>query len=232
MRKFLTPFLAGSFLTALFFAPAWGDGIQMNLGTGGSILDSDTIGGQETQVFKPAWGVDGTADYVDATNPLPVQGGTAHDSAVGDVPVQLGGEARTTLPTAVADGDVVRLQADDLGRLIVTPYSPRDLVVQNQHIENSTTEDCTLLAAGAAGVFHDVVFLSMSNESATEVRVDILDSSGGNIRVSMDLAPDGGGAVLPFPVPMQQGTAALPWCIDLSVSVSNVYVTIIAIKSN
>lgn len=158
-----------------------------------------------------------------------VQGATAHDAAVSGNPFLLAGEARTTTPTAVADGDVVRLQADDQGRLITEPHAPRDLTVHNR-ITLTTTTETTLIAAGGAGVFHDLVFLSMSNESATEVRVDIADSTAGTDRISMDLAADGGGAVIPFPVPMTQATANNNWTATLSAAVSTVYITAIAVK--
>ena len=46
-------------------------------------------------------------------NANPVEGAAVHDDAVAENPILLGGEARTTTPTAVADGDAVRLQADD-----------------------------------------------------------------------------------------------------------------------
>ncbi len=169
------------------------------------------------------------ADVTD--NARPVEGAAAEGAAVAGNPLLNGGEARTTLPTAVDDGDVVRSMHDDLGRQIVTPHSPRDRTVHNRIVLTSTSET-TLIAAGGAGVFRDLVFLSMSNESDTEVRVDIADSTAGTDRISMDLAPDGGGAVIPLPVPMTQSSANNNWTATLSAAVSSVYITAMAIENN
>jgi len=160
----------------------------------------------------------------------PIEGAAAHDAAAADNPVLVGGEARTTIPTAVADGDVVRSMHDDHGRLVVSPHSPRDLVSQNRITLTSTTE--TTLLAAVASVFLDLVLLVLSNESATEVRVDIRDSTGGTIRLSVDLAADGGGAVIPLPVPLPQATVNNNWTAQLSAAVSTVYVTAVAVKND
>ena len=160
-----------------------------------------------------------------------VVGDVAHDSAVGGNPILNGGEARTTNPTAVGDGDAVRMMCDDLGRQVVAPHAQRDRTVHNR-ITLTSTSETTLIAAGGAGVFRDLVFLSLSNESATEVRVDIADATAGTDRISMDLAPDGGGAVIPFPVPLNQATANNNWTATLSAAVSSVYITAIAIENN
>ncbi len=158
------------------------------------------------------------------------EGAAAHDAPVAGNPNLTGMEARTTNPAAVADGDMVRAMADDLGRQVVAPHAPRDLIIHNRIALTSTTE--TTLIALAASTFHDLVFLSLSNESATEVRVDIRDDTAGTIRFSIDLAPDGGGAIVKFPVPLTQALTGDNWTAQLSATVSTVYITAIAIKNN
>jgi hypothetical protein len=160
----------------------------------------------------------------------PVEGATAHDTAVAENPVLDGGEARTSLPTAVADGDTVRSMRDDLGRTVVAVHSVRDRVVQNRITLTTTTE--TTLIAALASTFRDLVLLVLSNESATEVRVDIRDSTTGTVRLSVDLAADGGGAVIPFPVPLPQATVNNNWTAQLSAAVSTVYITAVAVENN
>ncbi len=160
-----------------------------------------------------------------------IEGKTAHDAAVADNPVLTGSEARTTLPGAVADGDAARSMSDDLGRQITYPIVPRDLIVHNR-IALTTTSETTLIAAGGAGVFHDLVQIILSNESATEVRVDIKDNTAGTTRLSIDLAPDGGGAVIEFKVPLTQALVNDNWTATLSATVSTVYITAIAVKQN
>ena len=161
----------------------------------------------------------------------PVEGAAAHDAAVTQNPVLCGGEARTTNPTAVGDGDVVRSMHDDLGRQVVVLHAPRDRTVHNRLALTATTET-TLIAAGGGGVFRDLVLLVLSNESATECRVDIRDSTAGTIRLSVDLAADGGGAVVPFPLPLTQSSVNNNWTAQLSAAVSTVYVTAQAVENN
>ena len=167
----------------------------------------------------------GTQRVVLATDQLPVQvrGPAAHDAAVSGNPLLCGAEARTSTPTAVGNGDAVRLQADKAGRLVTTPFAPRDLVTRNNITLSSTTE--TTLIAALAGTFRDLTHLTLTNTSSTAVRVDIRDSTGGTVRLSMMLAADGGGAVIPFPVPYKQTTANNNWTAQLSGAVTDVRIS-------
>lgn len=160
-----------------------------------------------------------------------IVGSVAHDSADAGNPVKIGAVARATHPTAVADGDRVNAYADDLGRLVNYPFAPRDRSTHNRITLTSTTET-TLIAAGGAGVFRDLIALYVSNESATEVRIDFRDSTAGTVRLSIDLAADGGGAAMPFPVPLTQATANNNWTAQLSAAVSTVYITALAVEQN
>ena len=232
MRRLLATLLAGPLLAVFFIAPAWGDDIVLNAGSGGETLAGDADGGGAIhQQMKVEFGEDNTQTAVSLANPLPVQahGMAANGAAVSDEPLQIGGEARTTLPTAVDNGDVVRPMLDDDGRLVISPHSQRDLVTQNNITLNSGTTTDTLIAAGGANVFRDLVMLIISNDSTAEVSVAFKDSSGGTTRLTVDLAADGGGAVIPFPVPFQQATANNLWSATLSGAVSSVYITAIAV---
>ena len=158
-----------------------------------------------------------------------IEGAAAHDAAVAGNPLLLGGQARQTLPTAVDDGDVVRQMQDDLGRAVTSPHAPRDLVTHNTITLTSTAE--TTLIAALASTFRDLVMLVISNTSATKVRVDIRDSTGGTIRWSLMVAADGGGAVIKFPVPLTQGTVNNNWTAQLSAAVTDVRVNAIAVDN-
>jgi hypothetical protein len=175
--------------------------------------------------------VSGTVTANAGTGSFTSAGDVASDAADSGNPVKVGGQARTTLPTAVADADRVNFIADDLGRQVVMPFAPRDLIVHNRISLTSTTET-TLISAGGAGVFRDLLFVILSNESASEVRVDIRDATGGTVRLSVDLAADGGGAVVKLPVPLTQATANNAWSAQLSAAVSTVYITAICINQN
>lgn len=160
-----------------------------------------------------------------------VVGSVAHDSADAGNPVKIGGVARTTLPTAVAAGDRADLFTDDLGRAVAYPIAPRDRIVTGARISlTSTTE--TMLVAAAANTFHDLVMLMMSNESASEVRVDFRDTTGGTVLFSVDLAPDGGGAIIPFRVPWPQASVNTNWTAQLSAAVSTVYISALCVDNN
>jgi hypothetical protein len=160
-----------------------------------------------------------------------VVGTVAHDGADSGNPVKVGGVARTTNPTAVAAGDRVDLFADDLGRSVVYPIAPRDGIVVGSRISLTSTTETTLVAA-TASTFHDLVMLVMSNESATEVRVDFRDTTGGTVLFSIDLAGDGGGAVIPFRVPWPQATVNTNWTAQCSAGVSTVYVSALCVNNN
>jgi len=160
-----------------------------------------------------------------------IEGQVAQGVAVAGNPVLAGVEGRTTLPTAVSDGQSARQLADDLGRTIVYPIVPRDLIVHNR-LALTTSTETTLIAAGGAGVFHDLVKLIVHNGSGTLVSIDIRDSTGGTIRHTVVAAADGGGAVIAFEVPLTQATANNNWTAQLSEGVTTLYVTAVAAKQN
>ena len=193
------------------------DGLTVNLGTNNDVTVTGTV----------------TVD-LGANNDVIAAGDVAHDTADSGNPVKIGAVARTAHPTAVGGADRVNVYADDLGRLVTYPYAPRDLITHNRITLTSTSE--TTLVTAAASTFYDLVGLYVSNESATEVRVDIRDSSvsetPGTVRFSIDLAADGGGAIVNFPAPLTQATANKSWTAQLSTGVSTVYVTAIFVSNN
>jgi hypothetical protein len=171
------------------------------------------------------------ADVVD--NAVAVEGRAAHDSAANvENPVLIGGEARITVPTAVGDGDAVRAQFDDVGRQVVAPHSPRDRVV-TQQTDITGTSETTILAAGGAGVFRDLVHIIISNsDNNNEAVVTIRDDTGGTIVLDLAVARSGGGASIVFPVPLPQGVANDVWTAQVDVATSTIHITVIAIENN
>lgn len=165
--------------------------------------------------------VDGT---VTASN---AAGDVAHDGADSGNPVKVGAQARQTNPTAVADADRVNLIADDVGRQVVVLNNVRDLVTTGS-ATLTTTANTSIIAAGGAGVLHDVTLVTLSNTSSTAVRVDFKD--GTTTKFSVYLAADGGGAVVPFAVPLP-GTANTAWNAALSAAVTDVRVFAQAVKN-
>jgi hypothetical protein len=161
-----------------------------------------------------------------------IEGAAAHDAPVVDNPLLGGGEARTTLPTAVGDGDAVRAMHDDLGRRVTSPHASRDLTVDQQTTITDTTET-TILAAGAAGVFRDLVHIIVSNDdNNNEATVTFRDDTGGTVKLKQAAARSGGGYSLEFPRPLKQGTAARVWTAQLDVATTSIHITVIAVENN
>lgn len=188
----------------------------------------DTAGIKKITDALPA-GTNNIGD-VDVLTIPGVAGDVAHDAVDSGNPLKVGGKARQTNPTAVADADRVDAMFDDVGRLCVVQGGVRDLVTDNNITLSSTTET-TLLPAAGAGVFLDLTMLVLSNTSATGVRVDIRDATAGTILFSVFLAASGGGAVIPFNTAKKQTTANNNWTAQLSAAVTDVRVYAQAVKN-
>src|SRR3990167_7000295 len=164
-----------------------------------------------------------------ASDGASVSGDVAHDSPDAGEPAKIGGQARQTNPTAVADADRTNAIFDDLGRQVVILNQVRDLVTQNTGSVGDTTET-TILSAGAVGVFHDLVALDFTNASATAVRVDVRDATAGSVVMSFNLAANGGVAKV-YATPWKQTTAANNWTMQLSAGSITVHWNIQAVKN-
>lgn len=156
---------------------------------------------------------------ISAASSIPVAGPTADDSPASGSgnPVVQGLVARTTNRAAVADADVVRAMSDDVGRQVVVTGQVRDLMVHQHTQIASSSAETTILTAGAAGVFHDLTQLVITNQTATAVNCTLKDATAGTTRMIIALAASG-GAVIPFARPMTQSAAANNWTITLSSS--------------
>lgn len=165
----------------------------------------------------------GTVSLSGSTSAV-VVGAAAHDAAVSGNPVLQGLEARTTMPTAVANGDAVRAMADDNGRQVITPVAPRDLVGMTA-LSLTVSTTTTFLAAGGAGVFRDIIGFTLTNpSSATQASVILYaaNSATGTSLSSLtevarfELAPNGGAVYTPC-VPIPALGANKPWGIKSGV---------------
>ncbi len=129
-----------------------------------------------------------------------------------------GGVARTTNPTAVADGAAVSASFDKVGRQLVVPFQMRELV-RTAYVALSNGTETTLLA-GSAGEFFDLVSITCANTSAaalgasTDVDIDIRDATGGGVVASI-VVQDQDTKTISFPVPVPQNTAATTWTVDM-----------------
>lgn len=125
---------------------------------------------------------------------IQVQGTVAHDSPVGQNPVQIGLNARTTAPTAVGDGDVVRAQGDTLGKAVVLVGAVHDRHVRGTGTFTNTTA-ADIIAAAGAGVRIVVTSVLVTNAHATVgTKVEVRD--GTTVKIQGFAAAAGGGFAL------------------------------------
>lgn len=209
------------------------DNVAITAGSGTSIA-TDDVGGAHYQRVKLALGADGAAADAptgagtesgvlrvtlptDGTGQAKAVGDVAHDAADSGSPVKIGAVATSTNPTAVADGDRTNLRADLLGKLMIRAGSARSLITQGYvQLITSNTSETTLLAAGGAGVFHDITALSLSNSNGTTgTVVTIRDATAGSAVLVVSLAARA-AIHLAWHVPFKQTTANNNWTIQQS----------------
>lgn len=199
------------------------------VGTDGDVVTlwSDMNGRQQVGATLLTPNLDSAMD--DTTDSVKTVGSTAHDAVDAGNPHKIGGMARQTNPTAVADADRVNAIFDDVGRQVVVLNQVRDLEVHQQTtITNSLTE--TTILTAVASTFLDVVSLDITNASATAVVVTIKDDTAGTTQAIYALAANGGVAKV-FNVPLKQGTVNKNWTATLSVNTVTVYINAQAVKN-
>ena len=152
-----------------------------------------------------------------------ISGAAAHDAAVSGNPLLTGAEARSSEGTAVASGDVVRLMADLVGKVINQPYAPTDLHWQATGSKTDTTE-LTLKAAGAAGIRNYLTDIICVNTHATTNTTVIIKDGASGTEIARLPVPANGGVVHRFAVPLK-GTAATALVAAAAASVTTIYIT-------
>lgn len=131
--------------------------------------------------------------------------------------------ARTTNPTAIADGVTSFATSDKLGRALNRPVQVRELMATAYVSLTNGTE--TTLATASAGTYLDLIYVMATNTSTAAQQIDIRAVSGGNIVHSMQI---GANATVGFtlPVPWPQDATGNAWTADnADVTNSTVYVS-------
>lgn len=129
-------------------------------------------------------------------------------------------QARLSNPTAAADGNGVVQFADKLGRIVAQLGQARDLRGKQNTTITASTSEATIVTA-AASTFNDLVALVISNTSATPVRLDVRDTTGGTVLFSLEVpASDTRGFVLTGSS-IPQATVNTNWTIQSSASVTD-----------
>lgn len=158
-----------------------------------------------------------------------IAGSVAHANADIGSPVKIGGVGRSTNPSKVSDGFRVNSSFDLSGKQ-VTVQTIRELDVEATITLTASVAETTLLAAGAAGVFHDVYMLMLTNTSVTATEVVIRDVTAGGIARSF-WVPAQSTVGISLTKPLRQATAANNWTAQCTTSVSSVKILIAATKN-
>jgi hypothetical protein len=152
-------------------------------------------------------------------------GDLANDAADSGNPVKIGGQARSTNPTAVADADRVNALFDLLGALIVRG-SIRELKGNQQTKITSSTTETTIVTAAGSGVFADLYFLLVTNTSTTGSKITIKDATAGTTRFVLYAPPTATtGFALIESASHKQATANNNWTATCTTSVADVEFT-------
>lgn len=131
---------------------------------------------------------------------------------------------RQVNPTALA-ADYVQMGADDLGRQLIRPHQVRDLVA-TAYVSITGGTETTLLAAGGAGVYLDLMMITATNNSTAAVQLDIRATTAGSIIHTMYLPASTGPVGWVPPVPWPQDNVNNNWTIDMpDISGTTVYVS-------
>jgi len=130
------------------------------------------------------------------------------------------GIAMTTNPTTSADGALAFEKTDKIGRRLNRPIQVRDLIA-TARVNVITGTETTLLAAGGAGVFLDMITVTAANASTNAVTADFRSVTAGNIEFSLTIPASSTNGIA-HPVPWPQGNANNNWTVDLSDDTHNV----------
>jgi hypothetical protein len=152
-------------------------------------------------------------------------GGAIVDAATGAaVPANAfltGARAATANPANATGGNMVSVLADKAGRLVVTNAHVRDLVGHQQAAVAATAET-TIVTAGGAGVFNDLVQFIITTAGLAAQTITIKDATAGTTRFVLNypnaaVAP-GSPLVFNFDPPIPQATANANWTVTQSLA--------------
>lgn len=156
----------------------------------------------------------------------------ATGSAVPSGAIYGGRLAKTSLPAAGSDGNLVGAMADKYGRQVALLGTIRDLIgTQTTTISASTSE--TTIVTAAASVFNDLMMLIVSNTSAaTNTRIDFRDTTGGTVLFS--LQSNGGQPPIGFSLggaSIPQTTVNTNWTAQCATSTTDIRVYAVFAKN-
>lgn len=197
-------------------------------GTGGSAT-------QRVIIDTASQNANGQATMANST-PVAIASDQTYGNSTGSaVPAKAmydGVQAITSLPTAATAGNLVGISGDKYGRPIYLPITIRDLTGTQTTTLSASTSETTIVTAGGAGVFNDLVMLVVSNTSAsTNTRIDFRDATAGTILFS--LQSNGGQPPVGFcpALAIPQTTANNNWTAQCATSTTDVRIYAVFAKN-
>ncbi len=176
------------------------DVIEITAGAGSPVA-TDKIGADHFQRFKAAWGVENVANDVSGANPLPCSV-----------------ENQTPLGLALAGSSLPVVQASDH----VPQCALSDIVDGNASNTDGTSTE-VIAASGSASVGRALTTILLTNASATDLFVEILDGITVKLTISV---PANAGAVVPLPVPIV-GSGNSAWNYRPSIAATTTYCSMV-----
>lgn len=142
-----------------------------------------------------------------------------------------GNLAQTALPAAATAGNLVGSLGDKFGRSVVVLGTIRDLKASQTTTITSSTTETTVVTAGAAGIFNDLITVLAANTSATVCQVDFRDDTAGSVIFTLEV-PANGTAGFSMPGESWPQTAtAKNWTAKCGTSVASVIVSVLYEKN-
>jgi hypothetical protein len=175
------------------------------------------------------WDGTNTANVIalSGKNGLYVTPNAATAASIPSTAEPIGSQARTSLPVAVASGQLVNNYADKFGRQVVIPQTTRDLVGMQAYTFTANTSAQTVVSAAGSGVYADILSITLVNTgtSATE----FILSDGTNSYTYYAPAGDMRGAV--YQVPLAATATNTVWTGTCGTSTSSLICTITYAKN-
>lgn len=175
------------------------------------IMDA-TLGSTNKLIITAAGAakVDGSVFFPTIGSPVPSTG------------VYQAGQAQTSLPAAATAGNLTGILEDKFGRPIVVLGTLRNLRKTQNTVITASTSPVTIISAGSAGIFNDLVMITIANSASSATLVTIGDGSTNYILFSPAQSTIG------FAIPgssIPASSSATAWTATCGTSVSSIYIT-------
>jgi len=159
-----------------------------------------------------------------------VVGAVASGVTAAGNPLLSGARAATTQPTAVADTQAVALMATKHGKL-VTVDALRELKGSQKTTISASTSETTIVTA-VASTFLDLYGLILANTGATTTKVDIRDTTGGSVVMTIEVPTlETRGFMVPAGSAVGQTTVNTNWTAQCAASTTAMEVTALYVKN-